>query len=114
MPSENRKYSLINVYSGDIIVAEMPSTLALGLFIELIPQDLDPLDATINIFYGKKHVGKIKADVRPTTKGEVGAIPIPLFMLPVDVDANIKVVASAEGYQDQTILDKKIYLQQAI
>jgi len=111
IPSENNKFSLVNVYCGDIVVGEMPATLAFGFFIELIPQDLDPVTIVLNIFYGNKQVGMIKADVKPGKRHEVGAISIPLFMISVESEQIIKVVASSEGYPDQIVLEKKIILQ---
>jgi hypothetical protein len=65
---ENGKTSLINVYSGDIIVSALPSSLHLGIYIELIPETDGDIDIQMEIMLGEKMLAE--AHVKITGKKE--------------------------------------------
>ena len=81
---ERNKATLVNVYSGDVLVGEMPATLAFGFFCEHFPDTTDPVEITLDFKFGNKNVATIRGVVQAENFGEFGAITIPLFSINVD------------------------------
>jgi len=105
---ENGKTSLINVYSGDIIVSALPSSLHLGIYIELIPETDGDIDIQIEIMLGEKMLAE--AHVKITgKKNEPASIVLAAMQILIEQDTMLKVIADGDGYEKRTVLAKKIF-----
>lgn len=109
--SENNKFTLVNTYSGDIIVAAMPANITLGLYLEIIPDnDTDLAKLQINLIFGRKTFANVNVEIRSAKKGIPALITITQFRLPAETDSLLKVTVSQEGYRTATAISKKLYL----
>lgn len=104
---EGNKVSLINVYSGDIVVTEFPARIFLSLFLEHIAISRGPylLDITL-ILNGKPHA-KIGANVTAQKAGEVGSIVINSIDLVLQTIGTIEFTAEAKK-AETVVISKKI------
>ncbi|MCC0807595.1 hypothetical protein FPV16_15385 [Methylobacterium sp. W2] len=108
---DRSKHTLINVFSGDVIVEELPNVLLFGFFAEFKPDTLQEIDILLNVFLEKEMIGQITGKVSPKKLEEVGTIVIPSFPVSVQKDTYLNVIASSDGYRDKEILKKKIFQQ---
>lgn len=103
----NRKQTLINVYSGDIIMGEMPAPLNLGLFIEMAAGS--PLTMEVELQFDKVAFAKITAKFPHGNEGKPSNLVVSLIQATIEKDLTFSVVATAEGYAKTTIIEKRIY-----
>ena len=105
----NNKHILINVFSGDVIVQEMPADLRFGLYVELArPQSPHTEKFTFQILVnGEVKIGGEFEMVDDTT---VGIVMLQQFPLRILVPSTINLVLTAEGYAKATALSKTVSL----
>jgi hypothetical protein len=106
---EGSKVTLVNAYSGDVVVSEMPATLMLGLFIELLPDPNMPEQVTITLRLDKQPFGRLQARLVNQAPNNPGMIALPVFEVGVEKDAIFDVVAEAPGFRRSTVLEKRIF-----
>jgi hypothetical protein len=105
----SNKHSLIGVFSGDIIVSEMPATLRLALYLEVFPSSTGLHEISLKFNLGGKTIAEATAqsDVQEKEK------PIILVLFPVDIgvdqDTVLTLEAATTGNKSTTIIEKKIY-----
>ena len=107
VPGANNKPTLINVYSGDIIVAQMPATLIFGLFIEL--PEAYPKEIEFELFLDRKKFAEMRAHIPEGNKSQSAIIGIPLIQMGIDKDLVFSIVAKADGYANTTVVKRKIF-----
>lgn len=105
------KHSAIGIYSGDIVVSELPANLKLALFMIFVPDEEGDnaieLDFILNDSAIAKAVIKVKA-------AKVGApMPIVLSYLEAAIaeDAQLRIGAKVNEMEIGTILEKEIYVR---
>ncbi|MHB1101990.1 MAG: hypothetical protein ACYC0C_04245 [Devosia sp.] len=103
----NRKHTLINVYSGDIIMGEMPAPLNLGLFVEMAAGA--PPMMEVELQFDRVAFAKITARFPAGNEEKPSNLVVPLIQAPIDKDLTFSVVATAEGYAKTTLIEKRIY-----
>lgn len=105
------KHTLVNVYSGDIIVKEIPAELAFGLYIEMLRPALDsvPEEFDLTLNFDSKTVFKATARMSFKDDSKTAVFMIPMFQLPVPNDGQLEVVIVAKGFQKATVISKRIY-----
>lgn len=104
------KHTLINVYSGDIIVSELPANLFLGTYLEIDPGfEARSLDIEVRI-EGKKVVGMRAGagEGQPLPIPTGIALVLPQMQLQIPSDVLLEVIATADGYAPTTALSKRI------
>jgi hypothetical protein len=105
----NNKHVLVNTFSGDIIVNELPARLSFGLYLEIIPDvDLGRGVIDLDLMLGKSKVASIKADILSAKKAQPALIILNQFQLGTDVETLFRVVLKQEGYRTTTALTKNI------
>jgi hypothetical protein len=103
----NGKHTLVNVYSGDIIVREFPARIPISFFIELESGINADKTLTIEVFSNKKRVAKAVAEFE-LEKERVGLINLPQLPLSLDGPTVLKVLISGDGIKSTTLLRKTI------
>lgn len=106
----NSKHTLVNIYSGNIMVAELPATFPIAFFIELA-------------FSESAGDTKIKIDVQINGKSKFGVegafalqddlpaiLMIPQISLRIEKNAELKVLASVNEGRSVTLFKKSISL----
>lgn len=101
----NNKHTLVNVYSGDIIVRTLPATLSFGLYIEVLSSN-NPEKLSVEVCISRKPA--LIAETAIPDKG-MGIILIPIFALNIPKNVNLEIFAVTEGGKRQLILKKRIY-----
>lgn len=107
--AQGKKHTLVNVYSGDIILSRIPSKIRLAFYSEFIFQEKGEIELTFEFFQGKKSFAKANAKLSGGAVGQVGVILVNSFEVEVKRDGFLKIVAWREGYEKTTLLNKKIY-----
>lgn len=102
------KHNLVNVYSGDILVADFPAQFPASFYIELDFDANRPNDLDLELFIGKTSKAKIRVFQGQFESGKIGVIIVPQLVLKFDNESHIRIVASCDGYNNTTILKKKV------
>ncbi len=106
--SAGNKYTLLNIYSGDIILSEIPATIMLSAYIEIISPFSGDLVIRLDYVLNGKSIAFITANASGLIKGEVGVLILPPMPIPIPSDGDLRLTASVEGFSKTTILKKKI------
>lgn len=103
------KFTLVNVFSGDIVLATMPATLTFGLYVELAKETTPP-SLKVEFLYDGDVVVALQAQFpAPDPNAPVTVLAVPVMHTGVDKDLSFEVVASAEGYARTLIMKKRIF-----
>lgn len=107
---EHNKQTLVNVYTGDIVVSAMPAKLYFGLYLEVIPdQDSELLRMSLELVIGRTTVVQVPMEFMNVKKLSPASVVLPIFELGTDVDTTIKVVLSQDGYKDTVAMTKRVF-----
>lgn len=103
----NNKHVLVNVYSGDIIVAALPAELSLGIYVELTQQIDAPLkNMTIELCMGGNVFLRAQGEMEP---GKPTALfVIQMFQMRVDEPGDFELFFKADGYSRTSVIRKSI------
>lgn len=107
VPGLGNKQTLINVYSGDIVVAELPAKLFLAIYAEYSSNSDDAFTVLVEIMINKKPFARLRFDV--DAGRQQGVMAIPNMELGFDREVTLEVRAAAEGERARTILSKKVF-----
>jgi hypothetical protein len=105
---QNNKHTLINTYSGDIIVSDFPAELFFCLFVEILDVKED-IKLLLSIFLNKNEVAKLEAVIPSQSSGAMnGILFVPSFTIGLPKPAVFSIAASADGFSTKTIIKKDI------
>jgi hypothetical protein len=102
------KVTLINVYSGDVIVGVMPANLNFGLYMEYRSDRSGPAVISLHILLAQKEIAKVELHADSVDTKHSSTMLIPSFTLSIPTDTTLEVWASRSGYKKTRILEKKI------
>jgi hypothetical protein len=107
---ERNKHTLVNIYSGDIVMDQLPGNLHLGLYAEYKVHDgMPPL-----IMISVHQAGDLRAEIRFSVEQnslkatKVGVLLIPMFEMGVEREGDLEIVAKADGFEPTVILSKSV------
>lgn len=103
----NGKHVLVNVYSGDILVDELPADINFAVYLEVIT-GVEKID--VELVLGGTTFMRGSAISEHANENQTTVFALPLFQLNVKEPAAIEVFLSAEGYDRTLALRKSIYL----
>lgn len=103
------KHTLINVFTGDILVKSFPARLFFGLYLEHYPTTPSG-KLSIDIILGSKKFAEVAVEYENARLGLPGALVIPVFEIGLDAPDTLEFVARAEGQPKVRILKKTISL----
>ena len=103
----SNKYTLINVYAGDIIVQKVPVRLSFGIFAEVLAPTVIR-DVFLELKLDRKAIVKAEISLPEGRDEDTGLIVIPVVHFPIEKDTVFSAVASAEGFRPKTFLRKRI------
>jgi hypothetical protein len=106
---DRNKHTLVNVFSGDVVVEELPARLRFWMYVEWIPQTSEPTEILLEIQLGRNVLSKIQVKSEGQKTGVPGVISIPGMEFEIDRDLNFSIFASCEGYKRTKVLSKRIY-----
>jgi hypothetical protein len=103
------KYTLVNVYSGNVVFDVLPAPFGFGLFIEIMgeqgPNKLGHV--TVSIRLNGDEMLSVGAE---QPEGQ-GALVLTQIQSQVTENSTLEVVLSAEGFADTVALTKRFYLR---
>jgi len=105
---ENNKHTLVNTYSGDIVVSSMPARLNLGLYVEMM-SDVDSA-LTMEVYRGDDVVLTGEFTVARKATSAPAVLIVPIFGFAADTEDSIKVTLRADGFRRTTVLEKRIII----
>lgn len=106
---QGNKHTLINTYSGDILVAEFPARLPIAFYIELVPNIFGNISLSVQLSYGRKLAVEAKA-VSVFEEGNVAVVAIPDGLMLFEKPGVLKVSIRADGEKSVLALKKEIRL----
>jgi hypothetical protein len=112
VPGAGNKHTLVGVYAGDILMDTMPGPIAMGLFLEILPETAPPT-LTVTFQLNRVPVGKVVATYENRTVDGPSLVIVPLLQVRIEADSVFEVVLEAEGYARHVALTKKISLNPA-
>lgn len=102
------KHTLINVYSGDIVVAEMPAKMRLALYIEYEAMAEDAFSVRLEVLMSKEVQARFRFDVESGPRGRHGIMALPNMEIGIDENVAFEVRMSLDGERSRTVLKKAI------
>lgn len=106
-PGATGKPTLANVFSGDILVQEMPARISLAFYIEILPDQDIPKVILLQLMLGKKTLAIAEAEIE-LEPGKMGVIALPAAQVTIQEDTKLKVIATGEGFARTVIIEKAI------
>lgn len=106
---QGNKYTIINTYSGDILVAEFPARIPLSFFIELKPSKIGKFPIHLKISVGRKVAVQGLAEAL-FEEGKMAIIAMPDGVMLFENPATLKVSIGAEGEKLVTVLRREVRL----
>jgi len=110
VPGNGGRHTLVNVFAGDIFLADFPATLFFGFYTEFFA------DSTIGLITLQFTLdGSVFANLTAAPAGEIiegrpGVLVFPIFSVNIVKDADLRVDAIISGHRNQTVLTKRIKL----
>lgn len=101
------KHTLVNVYTGDILVQKFPALIPIAFFFEIIPEPGMPNDLKIDVFQNKELKASLGAEFQFNVS-QLGLAVLQQMPFSIAQNTEIKVVASCEGYKETTLIKKKV------
>lgn len=106
---KNNKHTLINVYSGDILMSEFPGHIPVAFYIELLPGPPISSHVEIKLMLGKKQVMRGGADISISAIN-TSVMAIPMGLLMIESPTALRLMVTADGAKPLKALEKKISL----
>ncbi len=109
--SENGKHTLVNVYSGSLILATLPIDLHCSLYIEMVNPKPLPGQIRFQIRLAGEDIGSIHFNldaIDPDVRAQIGVMLAQRISLRIERPGDLEVFASADGYEQVLILKKEV------
>lgn len=103
------KHTLVNVFSGDVIVSEFPANIMFGIYLEYMQEPTDVPSLTIEIIIDGNAIATLPVNIAPGEDGRPLNIVIQSMALSLEKDTTLEVVASAPRRRRTTVLSKRLY-----
>lgn len=104
----HNKHTLVNAYSGDVVVKEMPAQINFGLYIEILPLG-GVSKIEVELLLNNEIKAKIGAELKDARKDQIGLVVLPSFRIKTEEDAILEVYINADGYKRTIALRRKIF-----
>lgn len=105
----NRKHTIVNCYTGSIVVAEFPARIPLAFYVEVMPHAKTPKLITIKLKVGRKTKAEVLSHFE-FEDGKLALLTLPPLLVEIPKPLDIKIEASGEGYNAVTLF--KISVEQ--
>jgi hypothetical protein len=108
------KYSLINVYSGDVIVLQYPAILNLGFYAEFHAPNMTPVDTVeLELILNRSVFGRITWGLHESIGGQPtpsnpAVLSLPNFQVNVSSDCTLRIELKTRGAKNKVLLAKRI------
>jgi hypothetical protein len=101
------KHTLVNAYGGDLLLPDMPTTIVVGIYLEVISHDL-PTAINVEVFLGKSLIMGAEVILSGHVPGNPAILAIPMLPLEVREPCTLRIRLSADGFRPVDALKKSI------
>lgn len=102
------RHTLVNVFSGNIVLPNMPSGLSIGLYAEYVPDPGAPREVMIDVELRRKNVARLQVVIPHVAIVLPVTLALAALTFEVTGPGSLSFVASAEGYRRTTVVTKEI------
>jgi len=102
------KHTLVNVYTGDLLLQDVPGTIMLGLYVEIRPQPSIPPMIELDLRVGGKPLAAVQVSLENHDPSKPAILAIPMFPVEISEDTHLRIKLVAEGFQALTIVDRRV------
>lgn len=107
---KNGKHSLIGVYSGDILISELPGDISMAFFIEIIIREVGLHELQLRLSGPGAHSATLKAQVDLTEKNAVSVLKTPRIQAGLEEPGTFRFDISTDGETWENLITKQISL----
>ena len=107
---EGGKSTLLNIYSGDILVSTFPALLLFSFYVECYPGNDSPLKVNIVIRKNGVDFAKVEPEIMPTKEGEPAVIMIQQISMTFDGPSLLEFKIAAPEFVVKPTFKKAIRL----
>lgn len=108
MMGEHKKHILLNTYSGDVIVNDLPANLQFGLYIEIYAAKNGQDTVKMELLLNDKVLLDGQADMMGEKAGHLAVLTMPSFFVNIDRDATLAVRITQENMMPTVALKKRL------
>lgn len=104
----HRKHTIVNVYTGDILVRKFPVTIPLSFYLEVAPSEiLGSRQLSVKVYVGDEVRAEATAEFE-FEEGKPGLLTFPQIGCEFDKPSSIKLVISEVDGKARTIVEKTV------
>lgn len=108
---QNNKHILIGVYSGDMLVGELPANVQLSFYLELAFKSPGDQILHLRLSGPGKRTAELKMAAQVTEIGTPSAVTSPRFEVLMDQEGVFRLDLSDDGVQWVTLIEKRVIHQ---
>ncbi|WP_026379030.1 hypothetical protein [Afifella pfennigii] len=106
---DRKKHTLVNIYSGDVVVRSFPARLQFGIYAEFVPQSEETIELSLDVVLGEQRLATIEVGVTNHKAGLPTPILVSSMQVNVEKEARLELVARRPGYRKTVVLSKRIF-----
>ena len=104
------KHSVIGIYSGDLVVSDLPANLRLSLFMIFVPEREGDNAIELEFFLNESAAAKAVTKVKVKKAGVPTPIVLSYFEVNIAENTQLRLSAKVNDMEIGTILEKEIYV----
>lgn len=109
VPGLNNKHTLINMYPGNILVAEFPARIPISIYVELKPKVFGTFPLELKLYIGKKEAMTGGAEAL-FERGKTALVAIPTGLVLFEKPTTLKFTLACGDEKPTTVIQKRILL----
>jgi len=107
---KHNKYSLIGVYSGDILISELPGDMSVAFFLEVLINEVGTQDLQLRLSGPGNGTATIKARIELTEKGALSVLKTPRIQMIAEKAGTFRFDITSDGETWENLITKQISL----
>lgn len=104
----HNKHTLVNVFTGDVLVANFPANFHAAFYVEIVPYEGQPEDMMFTLMAGRKTLAKLGLQFKGIEANKTALLTFPQVVVKATKEVDLKLIASCDGFKETTVLRKKI------
>jgi hypothetical protein len=108
-PEANNKLSILGVFTGDVILARLPSALGLSAYIEMLPHRLGKFEIEFRFMPPGGSESGFKSELEVSALGPLG-LPLPTLLINLTETGPLSLQVKVDHSEWHTVLERKIIL----
>lgn len=102
------KRTIVGVFSGDIVVSNVPAVVPLATYIEFIPISLDDNEIEFRFVVAGEPIATLKATLGDRQMGVVAVLELPKIAIHVEHPTEVSLDAQIKDRPTQRLVTKKV------